>query len=96
MDAEDGQPRWTVIRVGPVAGCTAIPFEHVAEGAGRLWAGYERGWVREAPRFKPSEALTADNELELCAHWGIREGQGRSAEIAEREADEITSVPAGQ
>lgn len=96
VDAEDGQPRWTVIRVGPVAGCTAIPFEHVAEGAGRLWAGYERGWVREAPRFKPSEALTADNELELCAHWGIREGQGRSAEIAERDADEITSVPAGQ
>ena len=52
--------------------------------------------MREAPRFKPSEALTADNELELCAHWGIREGHGRSAEIAEREADEITSVPAGQ
>ena len=77
-------------------GCTAIPFEHVAEGAGRLWAGYERGWVREAPRFKADEALTADNELELCAHWGIREGKGRSAEIADRDADEISAVPAGQ
>jgi hypothetical protein len=94
VDAEDGEPRWTVVRVGPVAGCTAIPFEHVAEGAGRLWAGYERDWVREAPRFKPKDALTADNELELCAHWGIREGKGRSAEIAEREADEITAIPA--
>ncbi len=96
VDAEDGEPRWAVIRVGPVAGCTAIPFEHVAEGAGRLWAGYERGWVREAPRFKADEALTADNELELCAHWGIRDGKGRSAEIADRDADEISALPAGQ
>ena len=52
--------------------------------------------MREAPRFKPSEALTAANELELCAHWGIREGQGRSAEVAGRDADEITALPAGQ
>lgn len=77
VDVTDGEPRWTVLRLGPLAGSTAIPFEHVAEGAGRLWAAYERDWVREAPRFKPSEALSADDELELCAHWGIREKQGR-------------------
>ena len=46
VDADDGEPRWAVIRLGPVAGCTAVPFEHVAEGAGRLWAGYERGSAR--------------------------------------------------
>jgi hypothetical protein len=93
VDAGDGEPRWAVIRLGPLAGCTAIPFEHVAEGAGRLWAAYEREWVREAPRFRPSEALTADNELELCAHWGIREKQGRSAELEKIDGDEITSIP---
>ncbi len=94
VDVEDGEPRWTVLRLGPLAGSTAIPFEHVAEGAGRLWAAYERDWVREAPRFKPGEALSADDELELCAHWGIRAEQGRSAEIAGRDGDEITSIPA--
>jgi hypothetical protein len=83
VDAEDGEPRWTVLRVGPIGGCTAIPFSHVAEG----------DWVREAPRFKANEALTADNELELCAHWGIRDGYGRSAEIAHRDADEISAIP---
>lgn len=93
VDAEDGEPRWVVLRLGPLAGCTAIPFEHVAEGAGRLWAAYERDWVREAPRFRVNEALTADNELELCAHWGIRSTQGRSAQVAGKEAEEITSVP---
>jgi len=34
VDADDGPPRWALIRIGPLAGCTAIPYEHVAEGAG--------------------------------------------------------------
>jgi hypothetical protein len=93
VDASDGEPRWALIRLGPLAGCTAIPFEHVAQGAGRLWAAYDRDWIREAPRFRPDESLTALQELELCAHWGIREGQGRAAEVAARGADEITAVP---
>lgn len=94
VDVEDGEPRWVVIRLGPIAGCTAIPYEHVAEGAGRLWAAYERDWVREAPRFRPSEALSADNERELGAHWGIREKQGRTAELQKTDGDEISAVPA--
>ena len=95
VDAEDGEPRWALIRLGPLAGCTAIPFEHVAQGAGRLWAAYDRDWIREAPRFRPNESLTALQELELCAHWGIREQQDRAAEVAQQDADEITAVPAG-
>jgi hypothetical protein len=94
VDASNGEPHWALIRLGPLAGCTAIPFEHVAEGAGRLWAAYDRDWIREAPRFRPNESLTALQELELCAHWGIREGSGRAAEVAEKDADEITAVPA--
>ncbi len=96
VDAQDGEPRWALIRLGPLAGCTAIPFEHVAEGAGRLWAAYDRDWIREAPRFRPNESLTALQELELCAHWGVREQHGRAAEVAERGEDEITSVPADE
>jgi hypothetical protein len=84
-----------MVRLGPLAGSTAVPFEHVAEGAGRLWAAYEREWVKEAPRFNPDETLTAGQELELCAHWGIRERQGRRAELADRDRDAITAVPAG-
>jgi hypothetical protein len=93
-DAEDGESRWVLVRLGPIAGCTAIPFEHVAEGAGKLWAAYERDWVREAPRFRPNEALTADQELELCAHWGVRDDQGRAAELSSKDPDEISAVPA--
>jgi hypothetical protein len=94
VDASDRKPRWVVIRLGPLAGCTAIPFEHVAEGAGRLWAAYESEWIRDAPRFRPTESLAREQELELCAHWAIREGQGRAAELAERDGDAVTAVPA--
>ena len=94
LDSGDGEPRWVVLRLGPLAGCTAIPYEHVAEGSARLWAAYERDWVREAPRFKPTESLSADNEIELCAHWGIRKGQGRAAELDGVDPEEITAVPA--
>jgi hypothetical protein len=94
VDVDDRKARWTLIRLGPLAGCTAIPFEHVAEGAGRLWAAYERTWIREAPRFRPKESLTAEQELELCTHWGIREGQGRAAEVAKKGGEEISAVPA--
>ncbi len=93
VDATDGQPRWAVIRLGPFAGCTAIPFEHVAEGAGRLWAAYERDQVRDAPRFRAHEALSADNERTLCEHWRIRPERGRAAEVAKVDGDEVTALP---
>ena len=94
VDAKDGKPRWALVRMGPLAGCTAIPFEHVAEGAGRLWAAYERDWIRSGPKVKPSESFTALQELELCEHWSIREDHGRAAQVADQPAEEITAVPA--
>ena len=96
VDSEDGKPRWVLVRLGRLSGSTAIPFEHVAPGAGRLWAAYEKDWIREAPRFRPNESLTAIQELELAAHWGIGEKQGRAAEVSKRDADEISAVPAGE
>jgi hypothetical protein len=93
IDAGDGKPRWLVIRLGPLAGCTAIPVEHAAEAAERVWIAYDRDSVHDAPRFKPDESLSAAQELELATHWKI-EGRGRAAEVAGRDTDEITAVPA--
>jgi hypothetical protein len=94
VDAEDREPRWLVIRLGPLAGCTAIPVEHVAEVAERLWAAYDHDSIHEAPRFRPNGSLSAEQELELAAHWGIDEGRGRAAEVADRDPDRISAVPA--
>jgi hypothetical protein len=56
--------------------------------------GRVAGLLVEAPRFNPDEALSAGQERELCALWGIREGQGRAAELADRDDHEVTAVPA--
>ena len=94
VDTQDSEPRWLLIKLGPLAGCRASPVEHAAEAAERLWCGYDRDWVNKAPRFKPDEALTAAQEIELAAHWGIGEGRGRAAEVADRDPDAISTVPA--
>jgi hypothetical protein len=94
VDAESGEPRWALIRLGRLRRCTAIPVEHVAPGGKRLWAAYDRDWIRKAPRFRASESLSAGQELELCAHWAIHAERMRGAEIAGRDAEEITAVPA--
>jgi hypothetical protein len=93
LDSEDREPRWLLIKLGPLAGCTAVPIEHTAEAAERVWAGYERDLINAAPRFKPNESLTASQELELMAHLRI-EGRGRAAELEGREPDAISAVPA--
>jgi hypothetical protein len=93
VDAESGEPCWALIRLGRLRRCTAIPVEHVAPGAERLWAAYDRDWIRQAPRFRASESLTAGQELELCAHWEMHR-RGRGAEIAGLDAEDITAVPA--
>ncbi len=94
LDAEDEAPRWLLIKLGPLAGCTAVPIEHTAEAAERVWAGYERDLVNGAPRFKPDESLSASQEMELAAYWGIGEDRGRAAEVAGRDPDGISAIPA--
>jgi hypothetical protein len=94
VDLSDGEPRWLLIKLGPLAGCTAVPIEHAAEAAERVWVGYERSSVGQAPRFKPNESLTAAQELELAAHWGIAGRRGRAGELAGRDPETISAVPA--
>ena len=93
VDVENGEPVWLLVRLGPLAGCAVIPYRHVAQGADRLWAPYDRETVRKAPKFKAKEVFAATEELDLCAYWGIREGQGRAAEVAGNEKDDVTAVP---
>jgi hypothetical protein len=94
LDAEDGEPRWLLVKLGPLAGCTAVPIDHAAEAGERVWIGYEADLVTRAPRLRPGESLSAGQEIELASHWGIGEGRGRTAELAGRDPDEISAVPA--
>jgi len=94
VDANDREPKWVIVKMGLLSGEAAIPFEHVAEGPGRIWAAYERDAVRRSPKMKSTQDLNARQELQLCEHYGIGITIGRAAEVADRTADEISAVPA--
>jgi hypothetical protein len=94
VDATSNEPRWLIVRIGRFAGDAAVPSEHTAPVAGRVWVAYERSEVRNSPKLNASQALSAKQELQLCDHYGIRGGVGRVAEIEELEPDEISAVPA--
>jgi hypothetical protein len=91
-DAESEEPKWLVLRLGRFAGDAAIPFEHTAEGGGRVWAAYDREWIRNSPKLNSGEDLNAGQELQLCEYFGIRVGIGRAAEVADREGGDVTAV----
>lgn len=94
VDASSREPKWVIVRLGVFAGDAAIAFEHVAEAGGRVWAAYTRSAVRNSPKLNADQSLNAGQELQLCEHYGILVEIGRAAEVAEREPDELTAVPA--
>ena len=56
---------------------------------------WDRDSIRRSPRVEPGGPLTADEELQLCEHYGIAEGIGRNAELEHRPRDETTVSPIG-
>jgi hypothetical protein len=94
VDAESNDPKWVITKMGKFTGEAAIPFEHVAEAGGRVWAAYERDAVRNSPKLKAKQTLNSRQELQLCEHYGIRPKIGRAAELADRDGDEVNAVPA--
>ena len=94
LDAADSQPRWAVVRIGPLAGTTGIPVEHLAAGGPkRLFAAYTRDLIKDAARFSPDEDLTAADERELCESLEIPSDMGRAAEIERRRDKTVTARP---
>ncbi len=94
VDAESGDPKWLLIRMGRFGHHSALPFTHAVGGVGRVWAPYDREMVRQAPRVDAGQPLTRERELELCAFYGIGEDAGRGAEIAGRPEGSVTAQPA--
>jgi hypothetical protein len=94
-DAESGTPAWLVARLGRFGRIVAVPFRDCAAGVGAVWVPYTREELRSAPSLDPSRTLTAEQELAICAHYGIDGGVGRAAELEGRSGDTVTARPAG-
>ena len=94
VDAESGDAKWLLVRMGRFGHHTALPFSHAVGGVGRVWAPYDRDMIRRAPRVDAGRPLTRELELGLCAFYGMGEQTGRGAEIAGRDEGSVTAEPA--
>lgn len=95
-DARDGAPSWLAIRLGRFGRRTVLPIELTAGAAGRVWTSLRREELRAAPAVDGRASLSAGEERELAAHFGVPAGVGRRARIAGRDGEEPGSVPAGR
>lgn len=93
VDEKTGMPEWILIRVGRFGHHCVVPAREAVAGVGHVWVPWDRNSIRRSPRVERGGALTAEEERQLCDHYGIVEGSGRAADLAERADDQITVVP---
>jgi hypothetical protein len=95
VSKDGGRPEWLLIRVGRFGHHTVVPARDAVGGARHVWVPWDRATIRGAPQVEPGGALTAEEELQLCDHYGIAAGLGRAADLAEAPSEETTVVPLG-
>ena len=95
VDAESGEPVWLIVALGRRgAKKVVVPMRECAVSAGRAWTAQEQSALREAPTVDPSRPLLREHEAAICAHYGIGERTGRSAELTGRSEGTVTAQPA--
>jgi hypothetical protein len=100
IDSTSHQPSWLVAKLAGSgrrergARVVAVPVDVCAgaPGAG-VWAAVEEERLRAAPVVDPGRPLLREHELTICEHFGIGEGVGRAAAVAELADGAITSIP---
>jgi sporulation protein YlmC with PRC-barrel domain len=93
VDLKTGLPEWILIRVGRFGHNTVVPAREAVGGVGHVWVPWDRNAIRRSPQVEPGGPLNADEELQLCEHYGIVETVGRAAELADRRGEDATVAP---
>jgi hypothetical protein len=93
VSQESGRPEWVLIRLGRFGHHTVVPARQAVAGVGHVWVPWSRAVIRGAPRVTLGGALSAEEELQLCEHYGIAGGSGRAADIADAPPDRKTVAP---
>ena len=93
-DAESGEPAWLLVKLGLFGKAVPVPAQDCAAAAGLLWIPYSREELRSAPSVDSHKPLTREQELEICAGYGIPSDFGRAAEVSARPPEAVTARPA--
>ena len=89
---EEEELYWMLVRVGSTDGpLTLVPLHHSIATRAHVWVPITKDLITRAPELDGVRALTRDEELELCFHYGgLRR---RSQTLRRRPAEAVTAVP---
>ena len=93
VDAEDGHPAWMVVKPGRFGREIAVPFSDCAAVVDRVWVPHSWRVLRAAPMVDRARRLTREQELMVCAHYGIGPERGRGAAVSQRPTGAVTARP---
>jgi hypothetical protein len=93
VSQDTGRPEWVLIRLGRFGHHTVVPARQAVAGVGHVWVPWSRAVIRSAPRVTLGGPLSAEEELQLCEHYGIARGLGRASDIADAPLDRKTVTP---
>jgi hypothetical protein len=93
FDPDGQEVHWMLVRVGADDGPLAlVPVHYSIASRAHVWVPVTKDLITRAPELESVRALSRDDELELCFHYGgLRR---RSEALRRRPADEHTAVPA--
>ena len=97
LDRETRHPTWALVNVGLFgARQVFVPLLEATEISDGIQVPYEKGHIKDAPRFDLHGELTPQEEAALAAHYGIEyepvTGEGAAAEAPEAGAGAIGAV----
>ena len=72
LSSDTRQPRWALVRTGLFgAKLHLVPIETGVDDRGDLRVPFAKDHVKEAPRVDADPHLSAEEERELCRHYGM-------------------------
>ena len=91
LDGRTGEAVWLAVRLGRFGDDhAAVPAADAVAGEGGVGIPYERPAVRSAGVLRRGEPLTRERDLELAAHFDVREA--RETALRDAPPESITCV----
>lgn len=92
FDPERHEVHWMLVQIGSSeGGLTLVPVQYSIASRTHVWVPITKDLIARAPELEGVRALTRDDELELCFHYG---GLRKRTEVLRASAaDMLTAVP---
>jgi uncharacterized protein (TIGR02271 family) len=85
VDTTSGEPTWASVKTGLFGLSESfVPLADAAEGTDGLRVGYEKEFVKDAPRVDPDQGLSAEEENRLYSYYGVND-------ISETTVDDVNT-----